>query len=49
LVGFFSLVSLEIWGRLFFLKQTVEQIDSLIEHVESEITIARNGGAVSRS
>ena len=33
-VGFFSLVSLEIWGRLFFLDQTVEQINALIENLE---------------
>ena len=48
-VGFFSLVSLEIWGRLFFLKQTVEQIDSLIEHVEGKTTSGRYDDAVSKS
>jgi asparagine synthase (glutamine-hydrolysing) len=33
-VGFFSLVSLEIWGRLYFLDQTVDQINALIENLE---------------
>jgi asparagine synthase (glutamine-hydrolysing) len=48
-VGFFSLVSLEIWGRLFFLGQTVEQVDRLIEHVEAETAVRRYESAVSRA
>lgn len=40
-VGFFSLVSLEIWGRLYFLNETVEQIDALIENLESQTTCIR--------
>jgi len=33
-VGFFSLVSLEIWGRLYFLGESVAQIDDMIENLE---------------
>ena len=33
-VGFFSLVSLEIWGRLYFLGQQVEEIDALVASLE---------------
>jgi len=43
-VGFFSLVSLEIWGRLYFLNQTVEQINDLIKRLESEASGVRNNG-----
>ena len=39
-VGFFSLVSLEIWGRLYFLNQTVEQINALIDSLETRATTA---------
>jgi asparagine synthase (glutamine-hydrolysing) len=46
-VGFFSLVSLEIWGRLYFLNQTVEQIDVLIEDLESRARENLKAGAVS--
>lgn len=41
--AFFSLVSLEIWGRLFFMKESIEKIDSLIEHLEAEVGIRRGG------
>jgi asparagine synthase (glutamine-hydrolysing) len=38
-VGFFSLVSLEIWGRLYFLDQTIEEVNKLVAELESSLTV----------
>ena len=34
--GFFGLVALEIWGRMFFMGQSVEDVDELIRRLERE-------------
>ena len=35
IVGFFSLVSLEIWGRLYFLGQSIDEVNGLVAELES--------------
>lgn len=37
--AFFSLVSLEIWGRLFILKESMEQVNELITRCEYQSTL----------
>ena len=32
--GFFGLLTLEIWGRLFFLEQSIEEVSEQLESVE---------------
>jgi asparagine synthase (glutamine-hydrolysing) len=33
--GFFNLLSLEIWGRLFFLGESVARVDARLQAIES--------------
>jgi hypothetical protein len=32
--GFFGLLTLEIWGRLFFMGQSLEQVSQQLESIE---------------
>lgn len=43
--GFFTLLTLEIWGRLFFLRQSVEQVTERIIDFAGETGARRGGGA----
>jgi hypothetical protein len=43
--GIFALIALEIWGRIFFMGQKVEEIAELIERCERR-AVARTGATL---
>ena len=41
-----SLLSLELWGRMYFMKQSVEELEALIAHLEAKHAQARSSGGI---
>ena len=46
-IGSMSLLSLELWGRMYFMKQSVEEVEALIRHVEAKTARGRSHGGLA--